>query len=307
MTSAAIVQAIFDVAARSGAQEGADPRVFIVSDSLGETAELVTKAALSQFAGRAVSLHRFPMITSGNDVDAIVLAATQRPTLIVYTLIVPEVRDAMAALTEQHGVIAIDVMGPMMDGFIQLLGAPPQLRPGLIHQMDAAYFRRIECVEFAVKYDDARDPKGFLRADVVLLGVSRCSKTPVSMYLAHRLCKVANLPLVPEVPLPKEIFQVSRQKMVGFRIDPRTLTGIRIERMRTMGLRRDANYADPGRILAELEWADEVYKKLGCAVIDVSNKAIEETAVRVLEIVTPPPDRGAKSSVSGSFPALEPG
>ena len=301
MPSAAVAQALFDVATRAATMSVGCPRVFIVSDSLGETAELVTKAALSQFGDAPISMHRFPMITSASDVDAIVLAATEHPTLIVYTLIVPDVRQAMDALTEKRGIIAIDVMGPMMSGFIQLLGQPPKLRPGLIHQMDAAYFRRIECVEFAVKYDDARDPKGFLLADIVLLGVSRCSKTPVSMYLAHRRYRVANLPLVPEVPLPKEIFQVPRHHMVGFRIDPRTLTDIRIERMRTMGLRRDANYADPGRILGELEWADQVYRKLGCAVIDVTNKAIEETAVRVLEIVAPPP----RSEHSGSFPAAE--
>lgn len=301
MPSHAVAQALSDVAARAATTSEEAPRVFIVSDSLGETAELVTKAALSQFGQTPVSLHRFPMISTPSDVAAIVEAATERPTLLVYTLIVPEVRDTMSLLTEQRGVIAIDVMGPMMSGFVQLLGTLPKLRPGLIHQMDAAYFRRIECVEFAIKYDDARDPKGFLKADVVLLGVSRCSKTPVAMYLANRLLKVANLPLVPEVPIPKEIYQVSRQQMVGFRIDPRTLTNIRVERMRSMGLRRDANYADMGRILAELEWADEVYKKLGCAVIDVSNKAVEETAVRVLEIVAPLTDKEG----SGSHKAAE--
>lgn len=301
MPSHAVAQALSDVAARAATTSDEAPRVFIVSDSLGETAELVTKAALSQFGQTPVSLHRFPMISTPSDVAAIVEAATERPTLLVYTLIVPEVRDTMSLLTEQRGVIAIDVMGPMMSGFVQLLGTLPKLRPGLIHQMDAAYFRRIECVEFAIKYDDARDPKGFLKADVVLLGVSRCSKTPVAMYLANRLLKVANLPLVPEVPIPKEIYQVSRQQMVGFRIDPRTLTNIRVERMRSMGLRRDANYADMGRILAELEWADEVYKKLGCAVIDVSNKAVEETAVRVLEIVAPLTDKEG----SGSHKAAE--
>ena len=296
MPSHAVAQALSDVAARAAASSVDAPRVFIVSDSLGETAELVTKAALSQFGQTPVSMHRFPMISLPSDVAAIVDAAAEYPTLLVYTLIVPEVRDTMALLTEQRGIIAIDVMGPMMSGFVQLLGTLPKLRPGLIHQMDAAYFRRIECVEFAVKYDDARDPKGFLKADVVLMGVSRCSKTPVSMYLAHRLLKVANLPLVPEVPIPKEIFEVPRHKMVGFRIDPRKLTNIRVERMRTMGLRRDASYADMGRILAELEWADALYKKLGCAVIDVSNKAVEETAVRVLEIVAPATEQDASAA-----------
>lgn len=264
---------------------GRDGWVFIVSDSLGETAELVAKAALSQFAGADVAIRRFPMISSPSDIQGIIELATLQPTLIVYTLILPEAHETMTQLAEAHGIVAIDIMGPMMSGFVQVLGRVPRLQPGLIHQMDETYFRRIECVEFAVKYDDAKDPKGFLQADAVLVGVSRCSKTPVSMYLAHRRLKVANLPLVPEVPLPKEILTIPRDRIVGLRVDPMKLSQIRQERVRTMGLSRDRNYADLERILLELDYAETVFRRLGCPVVDVTNKAVEETAVRVLELI----------------------
>ncbi len=269
------------------------PQVLIVSDSLGETAELVTRAALSQFTAQlgdgAVEVRRFPMVKNPSEIEGIVLEAQSRPTLIVYTLIVPAAQEAMTRLAEQHGIVAVDIMGPMISGFTQVLGVAPRLQPGLIHQMDAGYFQRVESVEFAVKYDDARDPRGFLLADVVLVGLSRCSKTPVSMYLAHRNHKVANLPLVPELSLPKEILEVPRWKMVGLRVDAMHLSRIRAERVRAMGtgtgVARSQNYADLARILTEIEYAESVFKRLGCPVIDVTNKAVEETAVRVLDYV----------------------
>lgn len=269
---------------------GPEAHVFIVSDSLGETAELVARAALSQFQGTEVQIRRFPMVKHPADIEPIVIEAKRGRTLLVYTLIVPEVHAAMTQLAEKYGVVAIDIMGPMMSGFVQVLGRVPRLEPGLIHQLDELYFRRIECVEFAVKYDDAKDPRGFLLADAILVGLSRSSKTPVSMYLAHRRYKVANLPLVPEVGLPREILTVPPHKMVGLRVDPIKLSQIRQERVRTMGLTHDARYADLERILQEIDFAEGVFKRLGCPVIDVTNKAVEETAVRVLELI----HRGAR-------------
>jgi regulator of PEP synthase PpsR (kinase-PPPase family) len=259
--------------------------VFIVSDSLGETADLVTRAALSQFDGQDVLTRRFPMVTHPDQIRPIIDEARRERTLIVFTLILPDVHRAMTQLAEQAGVAAVDVMGPMMSGFVQLLGRPPRLQPGLVYQMDAEYFRRVECVEFAVKYDDGKDPRGFAQADAVLLGVSRCSKTPVSMYLAHRKWKVANLPLVPELALPAELLAVPRHKIVGLRVDPDKLAVIRRERIRTMGVKRGDVYADEGRILEEMAYAEEVFARLRCGVIDISHRAVEETAVRVMELV----------------------
>nr|PZN72977.1 MAG: phosphoenolpyruvate synthase regulatory protein [Bacillota bacterium] len=263
----------------------AKPVIFVVSDSVGETADLVTRAALSQWGQRAVEIRRFPMIDDPESLREVIDAARQQPTLIVYTIIVPEIRQELQRLVDMWNIPAVDIMGPMLDGISKLLGAPENLEPGRLHRLDDEYFRRIEAVEFAVKYDDGKDPRGFLRADAVLIGVSRSSKTPVSMYLAHRRYKVANLPLVPEVSLPKELFLVPPHKVVGLRISPEKLHQIREERVRTIGLRSDANYASMERILQELEYAESVFRKIGCAVIDVTNKAVEETAVRVLEII----------------------
>ncbi|HWI60565.1 MAG TPA: pyruvate, water dikinase regulatory protein [Symbiobacteriaceae bacterium] len=261
------------------------PIVFVVSDSVGETADLVARAAMSQFGGSAVEIRRYPMVDDKAALREVIEAARKQPTLIVFTIIVPEVRAELKTLTVQYGIPAVDIMGPMLDGFTKILGRAPNLEPGAIHKLDEDYFRRVEAVEFAVKYDDGKDPRGFLRADVILLGVSRSSKTPVSMYLAHRRIKVANLPLVPEVNLPRELFSVPPLKVVGLRVGPDKLHDIREERVRTMGLKSDANYANMERILLELDYAEEVFKKVGCPVIDVTNKAVEETAVRVLEII----------------------
>jgi regulator of PEP synthase PpsR (kinase-PPPase family) len=217
-------------------------------------------------------------------------AARLQPTIIVYTLVMPHLRAELKLMTEQYGIPTVDIMGPLIDGLSALLGKAPRLEPGLVHQLDEDYFRRVEAVEFAVKYDDGKDPRGFLKADVILLGVSRSSKTPVSMYLAHRRLKVANLPLVPEVALPKELFMVSPHKVVGLLVSPEKLHSIREERVKTIGLRSDANYSNLERILSELDYAEGVYKRVGCPVVDVTNKAIEETAWRVLEII----NRGAK-------------
>lgn len=269
----------------------ARPVVFVVSDSVGETAELVARAATAQFGRSDLQVRRFPLVDDLEAVREVVEAARMQPTLIAYTIIVPEVREELKRLTVQHQIPTVDIMGPMLEGLSQMLGQAPRLEPGLVRRLDEEYFRRVEAVEFAVKYDDGKDPRGFLRADVVLIGVSRSSKTPVSMYLAHRRYKVANLPLVPEVALPKELFMVPPERVVGLRVAPETLHEIREERVKTIGLRSDANYSNMGRILVELEYAEEVFKKVGCAVVDVTNKAIEEIAVRVLENI----NRGVKN------------
>jgi regulator of PEP synthase PpsR (kinase-PPPase family) len=176
-------------------------------------------------------------------------------------------------------------MGPALAGLERITGKSAFLEPGLIHRLDEKYFKRVEAVEFAVQHDDGKDPQGYRRAEVILLGVSRSSKTPVSMYLANRGVKVANLPLIPEVPLPPELHRVPVRKMVGLIINASKLAGIRKERVRTMGVRGDSEYSDLSRILAELSFAQGVYNELGCYVVDVTDRAVEETASMVMEFV----------------------
>jgi regulator of PEP synthase PpsR (kinase-PPPase family) len=172
-----------------------------------------------------------------------------------------------------------------MDAFASIMPGAPRMEPGLVRKLDAQYFRRVEAIEFAVKYDDGKDPRGLGLADLVLVGVSRTSKTPLSMYLAHKQIKVANVPLVPEVLPPEELFDVPREKVVGLTISPNQLFEIRKERLLALGLRHQSSYASLERILMELEYSEGIMKKIGCPIFDVTNKAVEETAGKLLELI----------------------
>lgn len=175
-------------------------------------------------------------------------------------------------------------MGPLLDTLISVSGKAPRLEPGLIHKLDEEYFRRVEAIEFAVKYDDGKDPRGILHADIVLIGISRTSKTPLCMYLAHKRIKAANIPLIPEVAPPEEIFSLPRNKIIGLTAKPEVLTPIRQERLKSLGLAANADYASMERIFKEIEYAEGIMRRIGCPIIDVSNRAVEEAASKVLQI-----------------------
>ncbi|UOF88932.1 kinase/pyrophosphorylase [Fodinisporobacter ferrooxydans] len=259
--------------------------VYVVSDSIGETAEFVVRAAASQFDSGHYEIRRVSYVDDEDSIKEVVLAAKEVGGFIAFTLILPSLRNAMMDYAAAAGVHVVDIMGPMIDAFRTVYKQEPKLRPGLVHQLDEDYFRRVEAVEFAVKYDDGRDSRGLLRADVVLIGVSRTSKTPLSMYLAHRRIKVANVPLVPESSPPDELFQLPVKHIIGLTINPDELNLIRQERLKSLGLTPQASYAKYERILFELEFADKIMKRLGCPVINVSNKAVEETASIILDLM----------------------
>jgi regulator of PEP synthase PpsR (kinase-PPPase family) len=259
--------------------------VYIVSDSVGETAELVVKAVATQFNGGKVEMKRHPYVENFEDIEDILAMAIRSNAMIAYTIVIPALKEYIDRRSQEEGIIAVDLMSPLMDAFVKKFQKHPKHQPKLMRKLDDDYFRRIEAIEFAVKYDDGRDPRGILRADIVLVGVSRTSKTPLSMYLAHKRYKVANVPLVPEVRPPEELFQISRNKCVGLIISPDQLNIIRKERLKNMGLARESNYASLERILEELEYAEKMMRRIGCPVIDVSNKAVEETADMILDIL----------------------
>ena len=162
-------------------------------------------------------------------------------------------------------------------------GVVPSREPGALHSLNKNYFKRIKAMEFAVKYDDGKDPRGFLEADIVLLGVSRTSKTPLSLFLANKNLKVANLPLVPQAHIPKQLFEIDPKKIVGLTNDPDILNSIRKERMITYGLNPDTAYSDIDKIREELAFANDLYQKLGCVIINVASLSIEETAAMILQ------------------------
>ncbi|HEU5140017.1 MAG TPA: pyruvate, water dikinase regulatory protein [Bacillales bacterium] len=258
------------------------PVVYVVSDSVGETAELVVKAASSQFRDRSIDIRRIPYVEDKNTVDEIVAAAKGDEALIAFTLVIPEIKQYLIQTAQQQKVALVDILGPMMTEMERNFQQNPQYEPGLVHTLDENYFQRVEAVEFAVKYDDGRDPRGIERADIVLVGVSRTSKTPLSQYLANKRLKVANVPIVPEVEPPEELFKVPTGKCIGLRANPEKLNHIRTERLKALGLDSEANYANVKRISEELRFFDDVVNRLGCEVIDVSNKAVEETANIIL-------------------------
>lgn len=263
------------------------PAVFVVSDSVGETADFVARAAVSQFNSGFIDIRRVPFVNNVSHIKEIVKEAKEVSGVIAYTIVLPELKDALVNEAESLGVPIVDILGPMVSALARVSGRAPQMKPGLLHKLDKNYFKKVEAIEFAVKYDDGKDPRGILKSDVVIIGVSRTSKTPLCMYLAHKSIKAANVPLVPEVAPPEEIYSLPKNRVLGLTIKPEILNEIRQERLRTLGLKSGADYASLERILTELDYADSIMRRVGCPVIDVSNKAVEETASKVLEIIRP--------------------
>ncbi|WP_042345856.1 pyruvate, water dikinase regulatory protein [Bacillus massiliigorillae] len=261
------------------------PIIYVVSDSVGETAELVTKAAVSQFINSNITIKRIPYVEHREDIEEVISLAKLNEAIIAYTLVRPHDREYMKKRSAEEGIITYDIIGPLMDTLQDTLNLSPVYEPGLVRKLDEDYFKRVEAIEFAVKYDDGRDPRGILRADIVLVGVSRTCKTPLSQYLAHKRFKVANVPLVPEVEPPEELFLVAPEKCIGLKISPEKLNNIRKERLKTLGLGDHAIYANLGRIKEELQYFETIVDKLKCPVIDVTNKAVEETANNIITMI----------------------
>ncbi len=261
------------------------PIVYVVSDSIGETAEFVVKAVASQFNSGSVDMRRVPFVENEQQIRDIFKEASGCNAIIAYTLVVPALRKVMEQEALNNSVCTADILGSLMGAFSRVTCKQPSLEPGMIRQLDEAYFRRVAAVEFAVKHDDGKDPRGFAQAEVLLVGISRTSKTPLSMYLAHQGIMVANLPLVPEVEVPEELFWIPPEKIIGLVINPTQLRQIRQERLKALGLDDSADYVNVERIEEELTYARRIMKKLGCTVFDVSGKAVEEVANRIIQLV----------------------
>ncbi|MDV6377934.1 kinase/pyrophosphorylase [Sporosarcina sp. GW1-11] len=262
--------------------------LFIVSDSVGETAGLVTKAAASQFRHdlETVSIKRFSYIEEVSQLEEIVFLAKQQKALIVFTLVKSNMREQLHILCEELAVECVDLLGPLMEKIGNQLEQSPFEEPGLVRKLDDEYFKKIEAIEFAVRYDDGRDPKGVLEADIVLIGISRTSKTPLSQFLANKGYKVANVPLVPEVEPPAELFSIDPSRCFGLYSSVEQLHSIRKARLETLGLKDDANYAKIARIQQEIDYCKDMTTRIGCDVIDVTNRAVEETANMILKTLT---------------------
>ena len=258
---------------------------FIISDSLGETAAQVLKAAISQFDMNDYEIRRFSYVLKEDALREILTLACEADAMIIHTLVETELLCVIEEFQKIHQLKTVDILGSTLAMISDMTKQTPKREPGVIRQINDTYYKRVESIEFAVKYDDGKDPRGVLKADLVLLGISRTSKTPLSMYLANKNIKVANIPLVPESIVPEEVFQVPSIRVIGLTNSPEKLNQIREERLKSLGLARGNKYSDMNRILEEIDYAEKIMKRIGCPIINVADKAIEETADIILNIM----------------------
>ncbi|MBO0443546.1 pyruvate, water dikinase regulatory protein [Vagococcus fluvialis] len=258
--------------------------MYILSDSAGETASKLAQATMAQYdqSDLEIQLIKRTFIYEKSDLLDALKEAKELEAIVLQTLISEELVKISNEYCQKHNLFTIDALSPLVNEVNRRTDIEPSRVPGALHFLNENYFERINAMEFAVKYDDGKDPRGFLEADILLLGVSRTSKTPLSLFLANKNLKVANLPLIPEAHIPPQIWEVDPKKIVGLTNDPKILNAIREERMRSYGLRPNTAYSDIEKIREELKFADDLYKKIGCLIINVAQKSIEETASIIL-------------------------
>jgi regulator of PEP synthase PpsR (kinase-PPPase family) len=259
--------------------------LYVISDATAETAERMLRAALLQFRGVSPDIRIFSLVRTEDEIDGILKQAQADQALVVYTLINAAQALLAAERAKSYGVATVDLIGHLLTRLSAFLGEQALGTPA-IDRLNDQYFRRIEAVEFAVKHDDGQATQGLAEADVVLVGLSRTSKTPLSTYLAQKGCKVANVPIVLGLPLPREIDGVDQHRIFGLTIDVASLMRIRRARLKALNMPVDTDYARRDHIVRELEYARSIFAEHPeWPVIDVSQKAIEETASIVLRLM----------------------
>ena len=259
-----------------------DIKFFVVSDAVGETALRVTNAVYAQFPTiKNRNIKRYPFIDSKEEVHSILHDAKLENAIVIATIVNSELADYAQEYADTNGVKYQNVLSNLLTMVKEQTNVDPIEETGLLQQLDQSYFDRVSAIEFAVKYDDGKNNKGYAQADMVLLGVSRTSKTPLSMYLANKGYKVANLPLIPEVPVPKEIYDVDPKRIFGLIASPRYIMNIRSERVKILGIGDNARYNSIERVKEELMFSEDLFAKLGARMVNVENKSIEETAAEI--------------------------
>jgi regulator of PEP synthase PpsR (kinase-PPPase family) len=259
--------------------------VFAVSDATGKTCETVVLAALSQFKTTQIVLETFSNIRTLQQVQNIFLRATKVNGVIIYTMASPELRQKITELGRLNGVPTVDILGPVLTRLSDLLEISPLAKPGLFNQLDSDYFKRIEAVDFTIKHDDGQGLVSVGDAEIVLLGVSRASKTPVSIYLSYRGWKVANIPVVLDEELPAEIHGIEQKKIIALTISPKRLEAIRSERQMKLQAGEGSAYSNIEYIRREVLFALRQYERWQWPILDATYKSIEETATEVMRLI----------------------
>lgn len=258
------------------------PPVYVVSGGMGTSGEHLVRTALAQFESNDVRVIIVSNVEHVDRLDAIAAKAGATGGIIVHTLVDAHLRDAMIERAREHNTVAIDLMGPLLLHLTRVLGQKPLGQPGLYRQLREDYFTRIEAIEFTVEHDDGCRPHELGLAQIVLAGVSRSGKTPLSMYLSTRGWKVANVPLIPEVTPPEELFQIDARRVVGLDIEPEHLLAYRQHRQRGLGVIGRSAYIDAKALLDEVDYARTLCRRHGFTMVNVTDKPIEESANEVI-------------------------
>lgn len=258
--------------------------IYLVAEGTGETITKIARASLSKFKQDKITTKTFYLIRTKKRIARIASQAEEDKALIAFSVVRPALRNFLLKETDRHGIKALDVIGDFIGQLSIFLEQKPVLVPGRQFILDENYYHRIEAINFAVKHDDGKLPQGLISADLILVGVSRTGKTPISTYLANLGWKVANIPVHPDMDPPKQLFQVDQRKIFGLMINVETLVKLREERLKHMGLESGAKYADPIVISDEIEWCKTFFDKNPIwRIMNVSNKAIEEIAAGIVK------------------------
>ena len=264
-------------------------RIIIISDGTGETAAQMIQAAMVQFTAKEedVSLSRYKNVRSKNQIEAICNDAAVEANLIVFTIVSPNLRAFLFQKAREKQIPCVDLLGPLLLGLASYFEYEPKLIAGLLHDVNEKYFDRIDAMEYTIAHDDGRELNHLEQADLIILGISRTSKTPLSMYLSHQGWRVANVPIIQGFDLPKEVYQLNPKKVICLTIDCEDLSKIRRARLQRLGQQQGGDYADVERVNAEIEYANEIFRKnKRWPVFNVTHKALEETAAEIIKLMS---------------------
>ncbi len=261
-------------------------KVIIISDGTGETAKAMTRAAITQFASKEIFFTRYKNVRYKEHIDAIFQEATIHHDMVVYTIVSPELRKYVHQITKKDHVRSVDLLGPLLTSFSNVFETEPDYQPGLLHAVNDKYFEKVAAVEFTLNHDDGRNLKSLDECDIVLVGISRTSKTPLSIFLSMEGLKVVNIPIISGMPLPENLFSIDQRKIFGLTIDPENLREIRQNRLTKLGSSSQGDYANTKKVVEEIEWANQLFEEnRRWPIFNVTNKALEETAAEIVKLL----------------------
>lgn len=260
--------------------------ILVVSGGSGTSGEQVVHTVLAQFPESRVQVIIVPTVRSTKQIDEVLRRAREMGATLVHTLVDTELRAYLVQRAEEQGMPAIDLMGPLIQKLTDALGREALGEPGLYRKLNKAYFDRVAAIEYTMAHDDGKNPETWSQAEIVLVGVSRAGKTPLSLYLSVLGWKVANIPIVPGLELPPEFFQLDRRKVFGLKVAPGQLLLFRQQRQQRLGVAGPSNYTNPEIMTEELEYALELMHRCGFTMVDVTDKPIESSADEIIRLVT---------------------